>query len=61
MPNPKSSPPQDENESARDSEPLVPVPAKQPLRQPGSLQGQVMVSDSFFDPLPSAELDAWAQ
>jgi hypothetical protein len=30
-------------------------------RQRGSLQGQVMVPDSFFDPLPSSELDLWGQ
>jgi prevent-host-death family protein len=49
---------------ARNSEPavrLVPVHSEQPRRQRGSLEGQVIVPDSFFDPLPPEELDAWHQ
>lgn len=49
---------------ARNSEPvarLVPFAAEQPRRQRGSLEGQVFVPDSFFDPLPASELDAWGQ
>lgn len=38
----------------------APARAGQP-RQRGSLQGQVVVPDSFFDPLPSSELDLWGQ
>lgn len=37
---------------------VVPVPAKQP-RVPGALKGLVTLPDSFFDPLPEDELDAW--
>lgn len=49
---------------ARNSEPavrLVPVRSEQPRRQRGSLEGQVIVPDSFFDPLPPEELEAWHQ
>jgi prevent-host-death family protein len=49
---------------ARNNEPvvkLVPVHATAPRRQRGSLRGQVVVPDSFFDPLPDDELDAWGQ
>jgi prevent-host-death family protein len=49
---------------ARNSEPvvrLVPVGTEQPRRQRGSLEGLVIVPDSFFDPLPASELDAWSQ
>ncbi len=49
---------------ARNSEPvvrLVPVCAEQPRRRRGSLEGQVFVPDSFFDPLPPVELEAWDQ
>jgi prevent-host-death family protein len=49
---------------ARNSEPavrLVPVGSEQPRRQRGSLAGQVIVPDSFFDPLPPGELEAWGQ
>lgn len=46
---------------AREGEPvvrLVPVDSPAPRRQRGSLEGQVIVPDSFFDPLPPEELDA---
>ncbi len=49
---------------ARNNEPmvkLVPIRDPKPRRQRGSLEGQVTVSDSFFDPLPEEELDAWDQ
>lgn len=49
---------------ARNNEPvvrLVPVQAPRPRRQRGSLEGQVFVPDSFFEPLPDDELDAWGQ
>lgn len=47
---------------ARNNEPvvkLVPVHGDRPRRQRGSLEGQVIVHDSFFDPLPPEELEAW--
>ncbi|MEI9851341.1 MAG: hypothetical protein WDN24_11430 [Sphingomonas sp.] len=37
--------------------PLNPVP--KPPRTPGRLKGLIHVPDSFFDPLPDEELDAW--
>lgn len=49
---------------ARNNEPvvkLVPIEAPRPKRQRGSLEGQVVVPDSFFDPLPDDELEAWSQ
>jgi prevent-host-death family protein len=49
---------------ARNNEPvvkLVPLASARPRRQRGSLEGQVVVPDSFFDPLPPGELDAWDQ
>ena len=49
---------------ARNNEPavkLVPVHHDEPRRQRGSLEGEVIVPDSFFDPLPPEELDAWDQ
>ncbi len=49
---------------ARNNEPmvkLVPVGGDQPRRQRGSLEGQVIVHDAFFDPLPPEELEAWGQ
>lgn len=49
---------------ARNNEPvvkLVPVQEVAPHRQRGSLEGQVIVPDSYFDPLPPEELDAWEQ
>lgn len=36
--------------------PIEPAPAKR--REPGGLEGCVL-PDSFFDPLPDDELDAW--
>lgn len=38
---------------------LVPVNVARPHRQPGTLKGKVLVPDSFFEPLPQDELDAW--
>lgn len=38
---------------------LVPVDQEEPKRTFGSLAGQIHMDDSFFDPLPDAELDAW--
>jgi prevent-host-death family protein len=49
---------------ARNNQPvvrLVPIQAPPPKRQRGSLEGQVIVPDSFFDPLPDEELEAWDQ
>jgi antitoxin (DNA-binding transcriptional repressor) of toxin-antitoxin stability system len=40
---------------------LVPVHATAPRRRRGSLEGEVVVPASFFDPLPPGELDAWSQ
>lgn len=40
---------------------LVPVHATAPQRRRGSLEGEVVVPASFFDPLPPGELDAWSQ
>lgn len=47
---------------ARNHEPvvkLVPILDAEPRRQRGSLRGKVIVPDSFFDPLPTEELEAW--
>jgi antitoxin (DNA-binding transcriptional repressor) of toxin-antitoxin stability system len=38
---------------------LVPVLGDAPRRRPGTLRGIVKVPDSFFEPLPAEELDAW--
>jgi prevent-host-death family protein len=49
---------------ARNNEPivkLVPIRSTEPRRQRGSLEGKVVVPDSFFEPLPPEELDAWDQ
>lgn len=49
---------------ALNSEPavrLVPVRSEQPRRKRGALEGQVIVPDSFFDPLPPEEMEAWHQ
>jgi prevent-host-death family protein len=49
---------------ARNNEPvvkLVPIEAPRRKRQRGSLEGKLVVPDSFFDPLPDDELDAWGQ
>lgn len=40
---------------------LVPIQATAPQRRRGSLEGEVVVPASFFDPLPPGELDAWSQ
>ena len=40
---------------------LVPVRAPARPRVPGSLKGLIHVPDSFFDPLPDEELEAWGQ
>lgn len=39
-----------------DQEPAIAPP---PDRQPGVARGEFAVTDSFFDPLPKDELDAW--
>jgi prevent-host-death family protein len=47
---------------ARNNEPavrLVPVADEKPRRRRGSLEGEVIVPDEFFDPLPDDELDPW--
>jgi len=47
---------------ARDSKPIAKlVPIEQPKRQFGVLRGKLVIPDSFFDPLPPEELDAWEQ
>ncbi|CAN5740828.1 hypothetical protein BH23GEM3_BH23GEM3_18610 [soil metagenome] len=49
---------------ARNNKPvvkLVSIEAPRPKRQFGALKGKVVVPDSFFDPLPEEELDAWDQ
>jgi prevent-host-death family protein len=49
---------------ARGSEPvvkLVPVAGRKPERRAGTLKGTFTVPDSFFDPLPDDELEAWGQ
>jgi prevent-host-death family protein len=38
---------------------LVPVERPVPRRRFGALKGLVHVDDSFFDPLPEAELRLW--
>lgn len=40
---------------------LVPVQNGETRRRRGSLEGEVIVPASFFDPLPPEELDAWNQ
>jgi prevent-host-death family protein len=32
---------------------LVPLPERQPRRQPGTLEGQVALGEDFFEPLPA--------
>jgi len=47
---------------ARGSQPLVrlvPVSGKQGNRKPGALRGKLKVPPSFFEPLPSDELESW--
>jgi prevent-host-death family protein len=46
---------------ARNNEPvvkLVPVQPR-PNRQRGSLKGQIVIHDSFFDPMTDEELEQW--
>jgi prevent-host-death family protein len=45
----------------RGSEPVARlVPMHPPARRvPGTLKGQVVVTDAFFEPLPEEELRAW--
>ena len=38
--------------------PVEPVPEK-PMRKFGALKGLFTIDESFFDPLPPEELDAW--
>jgi antitoxin (DNA-binding transcriptional repressor) of toxin-antitoxin stability system len=38
---------------------LVAYPAALPKRRFGSMKGQFKFDESFFDPLPKEELDAW--
>lgn len=38
---------------------LVPVGTEPARRRFGALRGKITVDDSFFDPLPDDELDAW--
>ncbi|MEY4547480.1 MAG: hypothetical protein RL685_3675 [Pseudomonadota bacterium] len=38
---------------------LVPIVERLPTRQAGTLRGLIKVTDAFFEPLPSEELDAW--
>lgn len=35
------------------------VPVRQKSRVPGRFKGQMTLPESFFDPLPDDELDAW--
>jgi prevent-host-death family protein len=47
---------------ARGAEPvvkLVPVSHEEPIRKFGALKGKLTVDDSFFEPLPDAELASW--
>jgi prevent-host-death family protein len=38
---------------------LVPVEQAPPKRTFGALRGRLVVDNSFFDPLPEEELEAW--
>lgn len=38
---------------------LVAIEGRSPERRPGTLRGLVKIADSFFEPLPAEELDAW--
>ena len=38
---------------------LVPVERPAPERRFGAMRGKIVVDDSFFDPLPDAELAGW--
>ncbi|HET7232736.1 MAG TPA: type II toxin-antitoxin system prevent-host-death family antitoxin [Longimicrobium sp.] len=48
----------------RGSEPvakLVALKKAEPQRRPGSMKGELVVPDEFFDPLPADELARWEQ
>ena len=38
---------------------LVPIVGQAPGRRAGTLRGLVKIPDTFFEPLPAHELDAW--
>lgn len=38
---------------------LIPYAPQVTKRQPGRLKNKFKIDDSFFDPLPEAELSAW--
>ncbi len=40
---------------------LVAIAESRPQRRFGAMKGLARVDDTFFDPLPDDELDAWAQ
>ena len=46
---------------ARNGKPVARLVACQPpgKREFGALRGRIKLEDSFFEPLPEAELDAW--
>lgn len=46
---------------ARHGEPVARLVRRKPAgkRQPGAMKGQIVIDDSFFDPLPEEELRAW--
>lgn len=47
---------------AKGSKPVAKLVAlDEPKRQFGVLKGKLVIPDSFFDPLPADELDAWEQ
>ena len=48
---------------ARNGDPVARLVSAKPrgVRRFGALKGQLVVDDSFFDPLPDDELAAWGQ
>jgi antitoxin (DNA-binding transcriptional repressor) of toxin-antitoxin stability system len=40
---------------------LVPETKTKPQRKPGRLKGKIALDESFFEPLPEEELEAWGQ
>ncbi|MCU0615507.1 MAG: type II toxin-antitoxin system prevent-host-death family antitoxin [Gemmatimonadaceae bacterium] len=38
---------------------LVPIARPEPVRAFGAMRGRLVIPESFHDPLPDAELDAW--
>jgi antitoxin (DNA-binding transcriptional repressor) of toxin-antitoxin stability system len=49
---------------ARNNQPLVklvPLESAIPRRERGALKGGIEIPDSFFDPLPEDEIEAWGQ